>query len=201
MADASLEIVKTFDIDMGLILEQLIGSAQHGYGGWSWVTGMGNEGMGTVLILKSIQTRSIEGVKAIHALLKRNVNEKDVQHLTAVSTDVNEDQTFSISNQYFTSHHFAPFEPILEMDCNTIDPLGILAKIAGSDYVYTAENKVEYVQMVFNNSEGSKTKFKFVTPGKFREGNVVEVQFTLSYREAEKATLQNPSYSLLIDFD
>ncbi|KAK7456334.1 hypothetical protein VKT23_010581 [Stygiomarasmius scandens] len=116
----------------------------------------------------------------ISKALKRNVQEDSLVP-DSFKDDYRGDEntpTIHLSNRYFTSRKLAPLEPALPFD-KTIDPLGLLTRLGGTEYVYTEENRVEYAERKEMTNGSNKYRFNTISPARFRVGDIVEAQFTM----------------------
>ncbi|KAK7037326.1 hypothetical protein VNI00_011317 [Paramarasmius palmivorus] len=122
-------------------------------------------------------TTALIGLDRIDDLLRLNIRE-DVPH--KLNTQASGQQAIEISNRYFTSKRMAITEEQIEIP-TYVDPKGILESIKGENLVHTTENQVEYYQRV-TNSNGVH-RFINTNPARIHEGDIVEVQFTITLVE------------------
>ncbi|KAK7027424.1 hypothetical protein VNI00_015260 [Paramarasmius palmivorus] len=126
-------------------------------------------------------TNAIEGLTRIVGHLRSSVREYKP---FTVSGSTGGYQTLDVYNRYFTSKRFATDEQHISFS-KDIDPNGILEELRGDSFVHTADNVVEYYQ-----------RFREVQPSRIKNGDLVEVQLTVSLVETctGKGRLTNMRY-------
>ncbi|KAF7981291.1 hypothetical protein HWV62_34205 [Athelia sp. TMB] len=82
-------------------------------------------------------------------------------------------QTLDIGNRYFRRQNNEGDAVPISLPRN-VDPDGILAKLAGDEWVHTEDNEVRYFGLV--PSVAGKPKYEPIDPSEFKLGDIVEVQ-------------------------
>ena len=91
--------------------------------------------------------KPIENIAAIYAIFKRAVGDNLSEG--AVCSMYEEFPAIDVTNRYFTPKGGADSQEIRPLTAE-VDPNGYLAKVAGSTYVHTEENKVYYFEKAGN---------------------------------------------------
>lgn len=91
--------------------------------------------------------KPIENIAAIHAIFKRAVGDNMSEN--AVYSMYEDSLAIDVANRYFTPKVGADCQEIQPVTAE-VDPNGYLAKVAGSTYVHTEENKVYYFEKAGN---------------------------------------------------
>ena len=95
----------------------------------------------------SVFDKPIENIAAIYAIFKRAVGDNISE--SAVYSMYEDFPAIDVANRYFTPRDGADCEEIRPLTAE-VDPNGYLAKVAGSTYVHTEENKVYYFEKAGN---------------------------------------------------
>jgi hypothetical protein len=95
----------------------------------------------------SVFDKPIENITAIYAIFKRAVGDSISE--SAVYSMYEDFPAIDVANRYFTPRDGADFEKIRPLTAE-VDPNSYLAKVAGSTYVHTEENKVYYFEKAGN---------------------------------------------------
>ncbi|KDR66261.1 hypothetical protein GALMADRAFT_19944, partial [Galerina marginata CBS 339.88] len=115
-------------------------------------------------------------VAEVHTLFGRIVGDERLQDCSIYAT-FEEHAAVEMSNRYFTPRREAGSATgrLLGED---IDPLGILTKAAGTEYIHTEDNEVYYYERRGKNE--SDQRFASVLPVIFQVGDIVEVQVSFA---------------------
>ncbi|KAK7039287.1 hypothetical protein VNI00_010192 [Paramarasmius palmivorus] len=127
--------------------------------------------------------QAIEGLNRINAFLRRQIREETIPDIH-ISTG--EHHTIEVSNRYFTSQRFAGNEAHVTFP-QTVDPKGHLERLKSSTYVHTTENDVAYYERIVDGNG----KQKVMDPSRFRVGDIVEIQLTLTLAEMQRKATGN----------
>ncbi|KAK7036594.1 hypothetical protein VNI00_011527 [Paramarasmius palmivorus] len=121
-------------------------------------------------------TAAVDGLAQIVKALRANI--RDYQPFET-STTTEGYQTIDIANRYFTSKRFAKEQDHIRIPTH-IDPKGILNDMRGDTFVHTIDNTVEYYRMITTSNSRS---FKNISPSLIKDGDIVEIQLTVSLIE------------------
>ncbi|EEB88791.1 hypothetical protein MPER_13193 [Moniliophthora perniciosa FA553] len=122
---------------------------------------------------------AIHGFQRIDQFLRRNVRESDEQG-TDVVVEYGEHIALEVSNRYFSNRDQALKSEACPFS-DDVDPKGYLKSLEGKGYFHTMENTVRYFERHVNNI-GSQS-FNQISPARFRNGDIVELQITIMLAE------------------
>ncbi|KAK7437587.1 hypothetical protein VKT23_018485 [Stygiomarasmius scandens] len=109
---------------------------------------------------------------ALQALFSREVREHSLEQ-NSIQQEYMGYDAMSFENRYVTPRVTAPDEPPIPFS-PLVDPIGNLARAAGTSYFHAADNEVGYYKRELH--EDKKPHFKELNPISFRVGDIVEVQ-------------------------
>ncbi|KAK7038678.1 hypothetical protein VNI00_010562 [Paramarasmius palmivorus] len=121
-------------------------------------------------------SRALDGLARVDSLLRKAIRDNE-GHVITGNTDGF--TTIDVANRYFTSKRFANDEHHIGFTTD-VDPKGILNDLRGEAFVHTADNVVEFYQRLNTNGD---QRFKKIPPSTISEGDIVEVQITVSLVE------------------
>ncbi|KAK7034474.1 hypothetical protein VNI00_012321 [Paramarasmius palmivorus] len=129
--------------------------------------------------------KALHGVTYIDGLLRLNIRDKPREQGRTVGGH----STITIANRYFTSKKIATEEEHIDFHPN-IDPKGILDAFRGNALVHTMENEVYYYRKQILQS--GDYHFTHTHPGTIKNGDIVEIQFTLTLIEGTNTRNRDP---------
>jgi len=110
-------------------------------------------------------------IAIIHSIFQRAIGERLLEG--TVQSTFAEYPAIDVANRYFTPTVSASPEDICPLT-DEVDPLGTLAKAAGTAYVHTEDNKVYYSKKT--SCKNGDAIFQPTGPQTFQVGDIVEVQ-------------------------
>ncbi|KAK7054464.1 hypothetical protein VNI00_003662 [Paramarasmius palmivorus] len=122
---------------------------------------------------------AIEGLNRVNMFLRRHIREDT---LPEIHSNAGDHYTIEVTNRYFTSQRFAANETHVPFP-ESVDPKGHLERLKTATFIHTTENDVSYYERTV--SDNGKQKFKEIDPSRFRAGDIVEIQLTLTLAETQ----------------
>ncbi|KAF6744642.1 hypothetical protein DFP72DRAFT_1078231 [Ephemerocybe angulata] len=124
--------------------------------------------------------KAIQNVSEVLGIFSRSVTE--IQPPTFLDTDAT-GLCIDVCNRYFSTRRDGRGGDEVKLT-SEIDPNGVLAKLAGETYYHGEENTVGYFERVSDKLTGRKHMHP-VSPVKFKQGDIVEVQLTFMLVEVK----------------